>query len=70
MRGMVKPTLNDIKALIEQAEKLKQEVEQLKKKSFLTPVQFEAIKAGKTGTDIALYLLRLSLCPYRHRRLF
>lgn len=56
----MKPTLNDIKALIEQAKKLKQEVEQLKKKSFLTPVQSEAIKAGKTGTDIALYLLRLS----------
>ncbi len=54
---MVKPNLNDIKALIEQAEKLKREVEQLKKKSFLTQVQSEAIKAG---TDIALYLLRLS----------
>jgi hypothetical protein len=60
MQGMVKPNLNDIKALIEQAEKLKQEVEQLKKKSFLTPVQSKATKAGKTGTDIALYLLRLS----------
>jgi hypothetical protein len=59
MQGMMKPNLNDIKALIEQAEKLKREVEQLKKKSFLTPVQSEAIKAG-TGTDIALYLLRLS----------
>lgn len=59
MQGMVKPNLNDIKALIEQAEKLKREIEQLKKKSFLTPVQSEAIKAG-TGTDIALYLLRLS----------
>ena len=53
----MKPNLNDIKALIEQAEKLKQEVEQLKKKSFLTPVQSEAVKAG---TDTPLYLLRLS----------
>ena len=53
----MKPNLNDIKALIEQAEKLKREVEQLKKESFLTQVQSEAIKAG---TDIALYLLRLS----------
>jgi len=60
MQSMVKPTLNDIKALIEQAEKLKQEVEQLKKKRFLTSVQSEAIKQGNTGTDTALYLLRLS----------
>ena len=53
----MKPNFNDIKALIEQAEKLKQEVEHLKEKSFLTQVQSKAIKAG---TDTALYLLRLS----------
>ncbi len=57
MQDMVKPNLNDIKTLIEQAEKLKQEVKQLKKKSFLTPLQSEAIKAG---TDTALYILWLS----------
>ena len=55
----MKPNFNDIKALIEQAEKLKQEVEHLKEKSFLTQVQSKAINAG-TDTDTALYLLRLS----------
>jgi hypothetical protein len=56
MQDMMKPNLNDIKALIDQVERLQQEVEQLKEKSFLTPVQSEAIKAG---TDTALYILRL-----------
>lgn len=54
---MIKPSIEDITALIKQAEKLIRELEQLKKKSFLTPIQSESIKPG---TDTALYLLRLS----------
>ena len=54
---MATPTNEDVLEIIKQTEKLKLEVEQLKKKSFLTPVQSEAIKAG---TDTALYLLQLN----------
>jgi hypothetical protein len=50
------PKTEDVSDLITKTEKLKQEIEQFIKRSFLTPTQREATKAG---TNTALYLLKL-----------